>query len=250
MNYKIAICITTFLRDNLLYKTLQSLIDNYPSNSLIMIADQGYNSDEKENYINSIKSRIPCEYYRLPFDCGAYKARNFLVQKATEMSIPYCLISADSIQFISKYDFQPIIDFLDQKERIALVGFELKGSKCSWEYNMDLTKNGFKFTNPDKIIKFKNINFIKLDICRNIYLAKTAALIDSKYDEDFKLGAHELNFWNLKQNGWDCYWTDVISFQRKSSMPKEYETYRKRLGYYVRLVKKKLNVSGWVIKPK
>jgi glycosyltransferase involved in cell wall biosynthesis len=133
---KIAILITTFLRDNLLYKTLQSIVDNYSDNLIILIADQGYHSQEKDTTIEYYKSQIPLEYYQLPFDCGLSFARNFLVQKVSEMNIPYCLISADSIQFINKYNFQSIIDFLESNSSYGLVGFDLEESKCPWEFYM------------------------------------------------------------------------------------------------------------------
>ena len=47
-DYKIAILITTFLRDKLLYKTIQSIINNYPKDCIILIADQGYTDSEKD----------------------------------------------------------------------------------------------------------------------------------------------------------------------------------------------------------
>jgi len=246
---KVAIILTTFLRDNLLYKTLQTIVDNPVSDCILLIADQGYSSDEKSITVDYTKSQIPCEYYKLPFDCGAYFARNFLVKKAQELGCDYCLISADSIQFKEKYNFEPIINFLNSNEKIALCGFELEDSKCAWEYEMELTKKGIKFLYPTKFITVNEIKYTKVDICRNIYLAKTKALIDSPYDEELKLGGHELNFWNLKQKGWECYWTDSLIFKRVSNTNNEYSEYRKRFSDYLQIAKQKLGITGWVIYP-
>jgi len=245
MTPTVAIIITTLFRDKLLYKTLQSIVDNLPNNCIVLIGDQN-SSEEKLGKLNNNETVF---YYGLPFDCGAYYSRNFLVKKANEINISYCLISADSIQFIQSYDFNPIIKFLAHQEKIALVGFELDGSKCPWEYNMELTPQAIKFSYSDDWIEFNHIKFLKIDICRNIYLAKTKALLDSPYDEDLKLGGHELNFWNLKQKGWKCYWTAYYSFKRESDMPKEYVPYRNRWGNYLELAKQKLGIKGWVIYP-
>jgi len=245
----IAIILTTFLRDNLLYKTLQTIVDNYTKDCILLIADQGYNSNEKEITIDYIKSQIPCEYYKLPFDCGAYFARNFLVKKAQEMNIPYCLVIADSIQFSEHYNFDNIIKFLEQDEKRALVGYELLNSKANWEYLMELTPKGIKFSYPTEFTEFNGIKFAKVDICRNIYLAKTKVLINSPYDEELKLGGHELNFWNLKQKGWECYWTDSLTFKRVSNTNNEYDTYRKRFGDYLKIAKEKLGITGWIVYP-
>jgi len=251
MDYKIAIIITTFLRYNLLYKTLQLLVDNYTKDCIVLIADQGYHDDEKDIQIDYFKSQIPLEYYKLPFDCGAYYARNYLINIANEKNIPYILIAADSIQFIQSYNFQPIIDFLNSNDKIALVGFELENSKCPWEYLIELTPNGFKFSYSTETIQFNEILFKKIDICRNIYLAKTKVLLDSPYDEELKLGGHELNFWNLKQKNYICYWTDYYKFKRANPpCSNEYKLYRARIKDFLKIVQQKLGIKGWVIYPK
>ena len=251
-NYKIAILITTFLRDNLLYKTLQTIVDNYTENYIVLIADQGYDCEEKKITIDYIKSQIPCEYYRLPFDCGAYVALNFLIKKTSEMQIPYILRIADSIQFLAKWNFGPIIQFLELEEKRGLVGFELRGSKCIWEYLMEITPKGIKFSYSDKDTFFGNIKLTQIDICRNVYLAKTKIFLDVPFDEELKLGGHELTFYNLKQKGYECYWTDSYIFKRVNSPGSiEYKIYRNRFNEYLKIAKEKMGIkSGWVIYPK
>lgn len=247
---KTAIIYTTFLRDKLMYRTTQSIVDNYTKDCILLIADQGYQSDKKIAHYDWLKSQIPCEIYYLPFDCGAYTARNYLIRIANEKKIPYSLITADSIEFTQTYDFQPFIDFLEQDKNTALVGFELENSKCAWEYLMELTPEGFKFSYSNEWTETENIKYLKIDICRNIYLAKTSVLLNCPYDESLKLGGHELNFWNLKQKGYKCYWTNHYTFLRNSDKFPEYEIYRKRLGEFRKKMKQKLGITGWVIYPK
>jgi hypothetical protein len=249
MKNKIAILITTFLRDNLLCKTIQNIVDNKPKDCIVLIADQGYTDSEKDITIDYFKSQIPLEYYKIPFDSGLSYARNFLVQKANEIQIPYCLISADSIQFTQLYDFQSIIDFMKDHSEIGRVGFELENSKCSWEYLLEVTPNGIKLSYPTNIIEFKNIKFTYVDICRNIFLAKTQSLIDVPYDNELKLGEHEDHAIRYKEKYLTC-WTDYLSFKRINNRNnQEYETYRKRQPEYLKIFKQKYNMNGWVIYP-
>jgi hypothetical protein len=248
-NPTIAILITTFLRDNLLYKTLQTIVDFKPDNCIVLIADQGYADSEKDITIDYFKSQIPLEFYKLPFDCGLSYARNYLVQKAHEMQIPYCLLSADSIQFTQKYNFNPMIQFLALDEKRGLIGFDLENSKCNWEYLMEITPKGIKFSYSDKEYFFGNIKLTKVDICRNIFLAKTHTLLNL-WNPEYKLGEHELAFLDYKERGYEVYWTDAYLFKKISGRNnEEYETYRKRQNDYLKLVKQKYNMSGWVIYP-
>ena len=245
--YKIAICITTFLRDTLLFKTLQNIVDNYPENCILLIADQGYHSNDKDIYYDYIKKYIPCEVYYLPFDSGLSYGRNFLVNKALEMNIPYCLISADSIQFKEKYDFDNIISFLMTDEKYALCGFELEGSKCPWEYDIFVDKKGIHLIYTENYIEHNSIKYKKVDICRNIFLARTKSLTNL-WDNEMKLGEHELAFIELKNRGFQSFWTNAIKMKREANRnTDEYEVYRNRFGYYQKLLKQKLNIKNWVI---
>jgi hypothetical protein len=248
-NHTIAILITTFLRDNLLYKTIQTIVDNYPSNSIILIADQGYADSEKNIAIDYFKSQIPLEYYQLPFDCGLSFARNFLINKASEMNIPYILMAADSIQFTQIYNFQPFIEILNTNNSIGRIGFNLENSKCSWEYLLEVTPSGIKFSYPEHIIEQNGIELTYVDICRNIFLSKTKSLIEIPYDNELKLGEHEDHAIRYKEK-YLTYWTNYYSFKRVSgNSSEEYQTYRKRLNDYLKIVKQKYNMSGWVIYP-
>jgi hypothetical protein len=246
-NYKIAILITTFLRDNLLYKTLQTIVDYHSDNYIVLIADQGYTSSEKDITIDYYKSQIPLEYYKIPFDSGLSYARNYLVKKASEMNIPYLLLSADSIQFTQPYDFQSIINFLEQDIKRGIVGFNLIGSKCPWEFLMEVIPTGIKLTSSLNYIDFEEIKYKKVDICRNIFIAKTPTVINL-WDEEMKLCEHELAFLEYKKRGYEVYWTDSYKFKKVSGRnTEEYESYRKRLHDYQKILKQKLNISGWVI---
>jgi len=244
---KIAILITTFLRDSALYKTVQSIIDNNPGNCIVLIADQGYQTDEKIITYDYFKSQIPCEVYYLPFDCGLSYARNFLVNKAKELGYEYCLVSSDSIQFTEKYNFEPIVEFLNSEANYGVVGFELENAKAAWNFYMYVDNKGIHFKKSEDYVMANNLSFQKVDICMNIFLAKTNSII-SLWDVEFKLGEHELAFLELQKRDVKVFWTDAIKFKKNNAAGgDEYKEYRKRLGDYLKLLRKKLNISGWII---
>jgi len=198
----LAILITTFLRDNLLYKTLQTIVDNYTKDCIVLIADQGYVDREKDITIDYYKSQIPLEYYPLAFDCGLSTARNFLVQKALEKEIPYCLVMPDSIQFTEMYNFEPL--FLDN----IIINFKLK-----------------------------KIEPIAL---KDIFLAKTNLLINL-WDKEMKIYEYQLAFTECIKRGYQIIWNEDYHFKKvKSRSTEEYQTYCKRIKEFKKLSEQKL----------
>ena len=200
-NYNTAILITTFLRDNLLYKTIQTIVDNYTKDCIILIADQGYADSEKDITIDYFKSQISLEYYKLPFDCGLSYARNFLVTKAFEKNIPYCLVMPDSIQFIEPYNFK----FLDEN---ILINFKLK-----------------------------NIEPIPL---KDIFLVKTN-LIGDLWDLEMKVYGHQLALSECIKRGYKIEWNEDYNFKKiTSKSTEEYQTYCKRIKEFKKLSEQKI----------
>jgi len=203
-NYKIAILITAFLRDNLLYKTIQSIVDNYTNSCIILIADQGYADTEKDITIDYFKSKIPLEYYHLSFDCGISIARNYLVHIANEKNIPYVLIMTDSIQFTEMYNFEPL--FLDK----MIINFKLK-----------------------------NVEPIPL---KDIFLAKTSLLINL-WDKEMKIFEYQLALSECIKKGYQIVWNEDYNFKKvKSRSTEEYQTYCKRIKEYKKLSEQKMKV--------
>jgi len=208
-NYRIAILITTFLRDNLLYKTLQTIIDNYSNDCIVLVADQGYSSSEKLITIDYFKSQIPMEYYQLPFDSGIAIAKNLLVQKASEIHISYCLVMPDSIQFKEVYNFTSLFEDLNNN---ILINFKLK-----------------------------NVKSIEL---QNIFLAKTENLI-KLWDEEMKIYDYQLAFAEYMIRGYKISWNEDYQFIKvKCRASEEYFTYCKRLKDYQKLSLEKMEYKN------
>jgi hypothetical protein len=204
-NYKIAILITTFLRDNLLYKTIQTIVDNYTKNCIVLIADQGYADSEKDITIDYFASQISLEYYKLSFDCGLSVARNFLAKKALDMQIPYCLVMPDSIQFAEVYNFEQLFNQLDNR---IIINFKLK--------NVEPTT-------------FKDV-----------FLAKTNLLVNL-WDEEMKIYEYQLAFSESIKRNYKIVWNEDYNFKKiKSRTTKEYQAYCKRIKDYKKISEQKI----------
>lgn len=204
-NYKVAILITTFLRDSLLYKTLQTIVDNYPKDCIVLIADQGYTSSEKDITIDYYKSQILLEYYKVSFDCGLSYARNHLNRIAYEKKIPYCLIMSDSIQFTKSYNFEPLLKDLNNK----IINFKLK-----------------------------DVESIPL---KNIFLIKTFGF--DLWDEEMKLYEYQLAFAECIKRGYKIEWNEDYNFKKiKSRSTEEYQSYCKRIKEYQKLSEQKMRL--------
>jgi len=251
----IAIIYSTFLRDELMYQTVQSILDNFLNNCILLVGNQSYKTDGERlngfsNFCanNDNPCHFPIEYYNLPFDCGLSYARNFLVQKAKSLGCKYCILTADSIKFTEKYNFEPIINFLEEKDNRGIVGLGLDNRQY-WVYNMELIPGHFFKLNKDnlKIINSQGIEFISCEVVANFFLAKTQCLIDNPWDNNLKMAEHEDIFWRLKQTKWKVYYTDYIKAQYINNKPTEYLKFRQRLySEFKQKLQQKYKISGWL----
>jgi hypothetical protein len=246
---RVALLITAFLRDNLFFKTLQTIVDFFPDNCILLIADQGYNSQEKNEFIQSIKEKIPCEYYRTPWDSGISYNRNFLVEKANELECSYILMMADSLQLTSKPNLQPIIEMLESNPNYGIVGFSLENYPV-WRGTLDLIPGQHFLVDvpKEKPIIYNGISFLPVDHVSNFFLGKTKVLLENKWDENLRLMEFEDFFWRLKTNTpYKVFYTDFIKGKHIKNRNGEYEQYRGRATKeYNKLVEEKYKIKRWV----
>jgi len=249
---KLAIILTTFLRDELMMETLKSILDIYQDNWVILVGDQGHPTEAKDKYFkqfDTLDSQCVM-YYKLPFDCGLSKARNILVQEAIDMNFEYCLMTADSIKFpFTMVNVNDLLNLFTMMDKTGIMGLNLK-NRFPWEWNMELRKGEcFYLTRPTDKIELDNGQgvFIKCDMVKNFFLAKTQALKESPWDEELKLSEHEDFFWRMKQTDWVVIWTDAVFAEYIDCKPTEYNLFRKRIyQVYKQKLREKYNITGWV----
>jgi len=246
---KMAICTTTFLRNLLAFDTIQSIQSQLSENCILLVADQ----NKDNNRINQNPNWHYTTVYNLEYDIGLSAGRNYLVNKASDLNCDYCIISADSIKFTNKYDFRPMIDFLESNPKYAKIGFNLE-NRQNFTYDLEISPKHNKFIviKPRQaMISGKLGDYQPCDLCCNFCLVKTAILKEIPWDNELGLCEHEDHSYRLKQAGYKTFWTDSISAEYINNKPPEYDVMRKRLyGEFKDKLKKKYNLDpfgSWLI---
>jgi GT2 family glycosyltransferase len=252
---RIAIILTTFLRDELMYRIVNSIYDNWNKEYVLLIANQSYQTNEEKiksthKFMKRCSGKgLETHYYNLPYDCGLSYARNYLFKKAKELNCEYCFLTADSYEF-QKYNLNPIIEFLESNEKNGLVGFiELNKIDPKWCWDLELVPNkSFIISKPTRpIIEFKGYKYQPCDIVQNFYLAKTKMVIEVPHDNELKLCEHEDIMYRFKQAGWNVYFNDSIKCNYIKIKPEAYNEMRRRIyKEYKQKLMKKYNLSGWI----
>ena len=253
-NAQIAILITTFERDNTLYKNIDALLSYIQNNFIILIADQGHFSEEKEKWILKNQQRYPKNfiYKKLSYNCGLSYARNYLVDLAKENKYDYILLSSDSFLFNESIQkINKIVDFLNSNDSYDLIGFELKNCVCDWEANLNLIPNEhfeLNFINKQEPSnRYKDILIFDCDIVRNFFLAKINPILHTGWDNNLKGREHEDFFWRYKQNNYKVGWTDYIWADKINDKPNIYQQSRNQnMQNGLKYLKKKYKIKNWV----
>ena len=192
-NNRIGIILTTFLRDDLMYRIVDSIIKNWKEEYILFIGNQGYRTDEEKikadndfrlNITNI--NHVDIRYYNLPYDCGLSYARNYLVQKAHEAGCNYIFLTADSYEF-KDYKLDTLMEFLDFDINNGIIGFvELNKPDKNWVWDLELKpKDCFLLKRPTRpVIIYKDLKLQPCDIVQNFFLAKTQVILDCQWDNE------------------------------------------------------------------
>jgi GT2 family glycosyltransferase len=245
---KIAILYTTFLRNELMHKTVESIFNNWREGFFLKVADQypmvKENGWEYEVWAN--KNRF--DYCYLPFDCGLSYARNWLVKDVLGEGFKYCIVTADSIQFIPETirHLDRAVSYMEANHDVGILGFDLL-NRFPWECTMEFNAGRFILTAVSQTYQDPGTGMIlkDCDICRNFFLARIDTLAAVTWDEQLKLAEHEDFFWRYKQAGYKVRWTPDVVAEYVNSKPSEHVRYRNRIyTEFYRLLAKKYNLTG------
>jgi glycosyltransferase involved in cell wall biosynthesis len=253
----IGIIITTFLRDTLLSKSVQSVLENCTFPYKLIIVDQNPNDIKRNLYKND-------SYIELPYDSGLSKARNAGVLEAKRLGCEYCIISADSITFGASFtnlkNILPILQEVETNRKewqgLDLLGFNLIG-RPSWEARLELVKDSYFLLDFDETKMSIDTYFIEsepnkilvknCDIVRNFFIVKTNKLLSCLWDENLVMGEHEDWFYRFKQQGFKVGFTNSFEGKYIGERTGEFKTIRnKNWTKGINLLKKKYNLKTWV----
>lgn len=222
----IAICMTTFLRDDSLMKILPSYL-KYPVK--LYILDQGNHSTQKDDLYENLRQKGHWIQYT-DFDCGLSKARNIILREIKE---PYVIITEDDLEL--RTNPYTLLFAFDNKELGILGGLNIKYPEQleeHYEYAMELNNGSLKYKKTDKY-----------DIVQNFFIARTKLFKDIQYDETLKLSEHTDFFLSLKQlNKWKIDYTRNFVGHHYSVRNFEYSQFRVR-EEFSEIMRKKWNIK-------
>lgn len=224
----IAVVLTTFLRDNMVLKTLE-YYDRYPYR--IYLADQGMFSIEKEKAYEKFRQRGHVIIY-CPFDSGLSYCRNKIISLVKE---PYLFLTDDDILIREKLDRHLK---LFSNEKIGIVGGQLHNHTTNLK---QVYSNTLEFVNGELHYKKKNDGFC--DIVLNFFIARTKLFKDIRYDNNLKLTEHSDFFLTLKQNtNWKVYYEPSLVGDHYPERPEEYKIMRAR-SRFLEMFKEKWGIT-------
>ncbi len=189
---KIAIGIKTFMREESLFKTLDSIEKYFPYAYRLYIADDGTISDEKEYRYQQLEIQGHV-VIRLPFNSGLSFGRNSIVQRVTE---EYVLIMDDDIVLTDSESVEKMKQVLDSSDGIGLCagmiyqenGECFGGHAYSRGIMLDIDGSAlFRRSSRGKLAKANGILFNYADQVVNFFLAKRAIFKSVTWDNRIKI---------------------------------------------------------------
>ena len=218
---KIAICIKTFLRDAVLYRTVEYIKRIMPYPYRLYIADDGRPSDRKALFYQQLKKdgHLVVE---LPFDSGLSLGRNALIKQVTE---DYVLLLDDDTVIKDAESVKKLKACLDADPALGVVAAVLKREQGNWFADENYSK-GLKFERRDSLLvrvpsrqeikKAGEYAYRYADQVPNVFLAKRELFKDVQWDNRIKIEYEHMDFFlELMKTAWKagvCLDAEAIHF--------------------------------------
>ncbi|GAH33881.1 unnamed protein product, partial [marine sediment metagenome] len=247
-----AVLITTFLRDDLLFRCIESIRRYYPDIP-VFVGDNGKPDPGKTKFCSENK----CEILELAFDLGVAGTRNEAL-KLIPQEYKYIVVVEDDIVFTEHTNLSMWRKILEAERKIGIVGGLLKLSPIEdqhYEANMRIDGNTHyieKLTNP-KWNAVGDIKYFLCDLILNVFMMRKEVWDEVKWDPQFKTAFEHSDFFLrlkykadkvgnpvfknkkavLKKNRFRIAYTpDTWMFHKKDVHNSEYRKYRARaVGY-------------------
>lgn len=205
---RIAIGIKTFLREEMLFKTLDSIEHNFPYPYKIYIADDSPASYRKEHRYSELE-RKGHQILRLSYNSGVSVGRNAIIDEAKE---DYILIMDDDFLIEDPASIINMKRVLDHHEKIGVCAgmlFLENGQHWGTErYNQGLTleiEDGilYRWSHNREVQEFYGVKFLYADQVVNFFLARREMFKDVRWDDAIKTEYEHMDFFiRLKDTGW------------------------------------------------
>jgi len=240
-----AIMVTTFLRDECLYRCIKSIRKYYPEIA-IFIGDNGEPNKQKKKFCQQHK----CKLFELPFDLGVSGVRNESL-KLIPKKYKTIVVCEDDIIFTEGTKLEKWLEVLDKKDKIGIVGGLLKTNEVKeqhYEANIKI-ENDTHYINKIEYPEWKKIGKIKYFLCDlilNVFMMRRIVWEGCKWDNQFKTAFEHSDFFlRIKYDTpWKVAYTpDVWMYHKKDMVIKTgYTKYRGRPAGW-KLFGKKWNIK-------
>ena len=206
---KIAIGIKTFMREEMLFKTLDSIEKYFPYTHKIYIADDGPISNEKEYRYQRLEVKGHT-VIRLPFDSGLSLGRNEIINRMEE---EYILMMDDDICLTDGDSIEKMKQVLDSEDDIGLCagmiyyensGECFGGNAYSRGLMLEINKGVlYRHSSKGRLAKMNGILFNYAEQVANCFLAKREVFKSISWDNRIKIEFEHMDFFlNLKRTKW------------------------------------------------
>jgi cytidyltransferase-like protein len=226
-----AIIITTFMRDALLMRCVESIRKFYPDIP-IFVGDNGNPDDKKTEFLKAAE----CTHFQLPFDLGVSGVRNETL-KLIPPEYEYLMIIEDDTVFTDETKVEKLRAVLDDEPTAGLCGclmFLKDGREQHYEgkiYSEGTTHFIEKIDSPVWRKTASGVQFtMSFDLILNIFLMRRQVWFDNPWDKAFKTALeHEDFFLGLQQKmKWRVAYTRDVSLQHLPEGTDDYKKYRCR----------------------
>jgi cytidyltransferase-like protein len=242
-----AVIITTFLRDDLLFRCIESVRKFYPDIA-IFVGDNGNATDEKRAFCKSNR----CVYFALDFDLGVSGIRNETLKLIPE-TYKYLMILEDDLVFTEESKIEKLKDALEWKAENGICGCLLKlkdGREQHYEGNVwseDDVHYVEKIRNPEWFTTENGTKYYLCNLILNVFLMRREVWRDNPWDYQFKTALEHCDFFLgiQRKTNWKVAYTPDVSINHWQTMPEGYKEYRHRpVGWL--LFQKKWGVDYWI----
>jgi len=244
-----AVLVTTFLRDELLFRCIKSIRRYYPDIP-IFVGDNGKSNLEKKNFC----SEHQCMLFELPFDLGVGGTRNETLKRIPS-KYRYIAIVEDDIIFTESTKLESWKRILDSEKEVGIVGGLLKwnpGDEQHYEADTWIDNNTHyikKVESPEWKCEVGGIKYFLCDLILNVFMMKRSVWEVVKWDPQFKTALEHSDFFlRLKYRSHKnhmpmfrngklvprkrpikvAYSPDVWMYHRNFPQTAEYNQYRRR----------------------
>lgn len=234
----IAVLIKTFLREEPIFKCIESVKKQLPG-ARIYIGDDSETISERKRQLYDQLISEGHKVLELPFNSGLSYGRNELVKIVEE---PYILLIDDDFILTEDINAEKAIQALEKTPEMGILAGMLFNGEREWHYehNLDI-KNGaiYKTTVPKKWVKIAGLEMIPSDLVLNFFFCKKQTLVDNPWDNDYKISLEHMDFFlRLKETKWKAYYSPEIKSIHAPERTEEYSKFRSQKGHWARFAAK------------